>query len=137
MTAEPAVDGCRHTRMQRALNIAKQDDAIFVAAIMRFVHIGLIEDHALTITPAIALAININVASIIVGRDQTQVIADRAGIGIAVRIQPPARRQLSKHGRLHRRNAAQDRDAARAQRATGGLSSYMELRMVMDSELPR
>ena len=77
--------------------------------------VSFIKHHALPVTPTVTLTIHIDIASIVIGRDQAQVVTQRTGIRVAVAIELAAWRQLGKHRGLDGGNAFQDSHTARAQ----------------------
>ena len=59
---------------------------------------GLVKHDRLPIAPTVALTVDIDVTSIVVGRHQTHVKTQGTCIRIAVRIELPTRWQFGKHG---------------------------------------
>ncbi|MNP40078.1 hypothetical protein D3C76_1336870 [compost metagenome] len=78
-------------------------------------HIGFVEHHVFTITPGVALTVDEDAASVGIGRRQSQVVTQRAGEWIAVRIEMTATRQQGKHRPLDIGNGAEQRHGLRAQ----------------------
>ena len=62
-------------------------------------------------------AVDQDAALVRIGRDQAEVIAQRAGKGIAMRAELAAGRQHREHRAMHRRDRIQELDRLRAQRA--------------------
>ncbi|MNP28185.1 hypothetical protein D3C76_1211360 [compost metagenome] len=78
-------------------------------------HVSLVEHHILTVTPGIHLAVDVDAAIVGVGCGQAQVIAQRAGERVAVRVQVAAAWQQGEHCALDVGDAADQLDGARAQ----------------------
>ena len=76
---------------------------------------GFVEDHALAVAPAVGLAVDLDVAAVVIGRDQPEVVAQRAGVGVAVRVSSAAGRQRGEHRGADVRDLAQQLRRARTQ----------------------
>jgi len=114
-TADRAVDSAQPTRPQWPFDIAKENDAIVRATIFGPMHKGFVKQHVLAIAPRIHLAINENPALVTVWRDQPEVIAQRTGKRIAVRVQLRTGRKQGEHRGLDARHLPHQGDALRAQ----------------------
>ena len=76
-----------------------------------------------------ALAVDLDVAARVVGRDQAQVVAQRAGVRVAVLDQAAARRQLGEHGGLDRIQPAHQLGGPRAQLSGGRVAVLVPLQV--------
>src|SRR3989442_8851820 len=63
--AEPAVDGLGPAPAHWALDVAEQDDAVAVAAVVGPVDEGFVEYHGLAVAPAVALAVDFDEAFVV------------------------------------------------------------------------
>ena len=79
-------------------------------------HVGLVEHHIVAIAPGVFLAVDENTAGVGVGRRQAQVVAQRTGERVAVRVQVTAAGQQREHGALDVGNAVDQLHGAGAQR---------------------
>jgi len=100
LRADPTVDAGHQRAGQWSLNIAKQDHAGDVGFVLDPVHVSLVEHHVFTITPGIFLAIDKDAAGIGVGGRQAQVVTQRTGKRVAVRVEVATARQQCKHRTL-------------------------------------
>src|SRR4051812_16870310 len=78
---------------------------------------SFVEHKTLAVAPDAFDAIDQDPALVRIGRDQSEVIAQRAGKGIAMRAELAAGRQHGEYGAVDRRNRIQQLDRLRAQRA--------------------
>jgi hypothetical protein len=78
-------------------------------------HIGFVEDHVLAIAPGMHLTVDEDAAIVGIGRDQTEVIAQRAGKRVAVGIQFAAWWKQREHRRLDTGNRLQQCHGLRTQ----------------------
>src|SRR4029453_5802053 len=100
----------------RTFDVAEQDDAVDVRRILRAVDEGLVEHERLAVAPDTLDAVNEDVALLRIGRDQAEVIAQRAREGIAVRAELAARRQHREHRAVYSRDRIEQLDGLRAKR---------------------
>ncbi len=115
LLADPAVDARHHPVAQRAFDVAEQNHAGLFRLVLHPVHVGFIEHHVFTIAPGVDLAIDEDAAVVGVGRGQAQVITQRTGKRVAVRVEVAATRQQRKHCALDVGDAADQRHGLRAQ----------------------
>lgn len=100
---DPAVELAQRCR-QRPLDIPEQDQAGLIGVIHCPVHVGFVEHYVFAVAPSIGLAIDMDAAVVGVWRGQTEVVAQRAGEGGAVRIEVAVGRQQSEHCSFYRRD---------------------------------
>ena len=101
MPADPAGDGGHDPGLEWPLDIAKQDDAGLVGRVFGVMDEGLVEHQVLAIAPRIFMAVDEDAADPRVGRrHQTEMVAQRAGVGITVGLQPRAGGERREHRAL-------------------------------------
>ncbi|CUI26274.1 Uncharacterised protein [Achromobacter xylosoxidans] len=127
--AEPAVEGLGPAPLERPLDVAEQDDAVLVGVVVGLVHVGLVEHHAFAVAPAVGFAVDDDVAAVVVGRGQPQVVAQRAGERVAVGVELAARRQLGEHRRLDLGQRLQDGHRLGAQFLGRGVAGVIPLQV--------
>ena len=118
--ADPAVDRGHEAELHGTLDVAEQDDAVDVGGILGAVNKRLVEHEGLAVTPDALHAVDQDPALVRIGRDEAQMIAQRAGKGIAMRAELAAGRQHGEHRAVHGRDRIQELDRLRAQRARRG-----------------
>ena len=89
-------------------------NAIDVGRILGAVNKRLVEHERLAVTPDALHAVDQDSALVRIGRNEAQMIAQRAGKGIAMRAELAAGRQHGEHRAVHRRYRIQEFDRLRA-----------------------
>ncbi|OIQ69203.1 hypothetical protein GALL_492000 [mine drainage metagenome] len=103
--AHPAIDRSHRARSQRPLDVAEQNDAVVGSGVLGVMQIGLVEQNILALTPGVSLAVDEDPAlARRLRHQQPEVVAQRAGIGIAVLHEAATGRQACEHRTLDVRN---------------------------------
>jgi hypothetical protein len=85
-----------------------RNDAIVFGRVLGAMDERLVEHDRLAVAPAVAAAVDLDVAAIVARRHEPEVVAQRARVRIAVLAKVRAGRELGEHRRLHGRNRAED-----------------------------
>ncbi len=73
--ADAAIDRAHQRRAQRTLDVAEQDHARLVRAVLGPMHVGLVEQHVLAVAPRVRLAVDEDAAVIGVRCREPEVVA--------------------------------------------------------------
>lgn len=120
VVADPAVDRRDEAELHRALDVAEQNDAVLVGRVLGAVDEGLVEHEGLAVAPDAGHAVDQDAALVRVRGDQAEVIAQRAGEGVAVGAELAAGRQHREHRAVDVRDGVQKLHRPRAKRARRG-----------------
>lgn len=94
----------------------EEDEAILTRLVLRVMQTGFIEHDVLAVTPGVGNVVDDDRATVVVPGAEAEVIAQRPGKRIAVRIERAVGGQHREHRGLHGGNALEDFDRARAER---------------------
>ena len=80
MAGEQPVEGSYRGKGQWPFDVAKQDNSLTLGAVLCVMDVGLVKHHRFPVFPAVALTVHFDEAvRLVFGRDQPQVVAQRAG----------------------------------------------------------